>query len=52
MRSSAIIGNNNYFLQREKHSFPKRPEVDVSFRDIRYRVKEWNIRNFSVSKYT
>jgi len=52
MRSSAIIGNNNYFLQRKKHSFPKRPEIDLSFRDIRYRVKEWSIRNFSVSKYT
>lgn len=51
MRGSAtIIGNNNYFLQREKHFFPKRPEVDLSFRDIRYHIKEWSIRNFS-SKY-
>ncbi|TGZ43764.1 Uncharacterized protein DBV15_04360 [Temnothorax longispinosus] len=48
MRGPAIIGNNNYFLQREKHSFPKRPQVDLSFRDIRYRVKEWSIRNFSI----
>ncbi|XP_011700521.1 PREDICTED: ATP-binding cassette sub-family G member 4 [Wasmannia auropunctata] len=50
MRESAIIGNNNYFLQQEKHSFPKRPEVDLSFHDIRYRVKEWSIRNFSISE--
>ncbi|XP_018367293.1 PREDICTED: ATP-binding cassette sub-family G member 1-like [Trachymyrmex cornetzi] len=50
MRDSAIIGNNNYFLQQEKHSFPKRPELDLTFRDIRYRVKEWSIRNFSISE--
>lgn len=50
MRSPTIIGKDNYFLQREKHSFPKRPEVDLSFRDIRYRVKEWSLRNFSISK--
>lgn len=51
MRGPAIIRNNNYFLQREKHFFPKRPEVDLSFQDIRYHVKEWSIRNFSISKY-
>ncbi|XP_018338577.1 PREDICTED: ATP-binding cassette sub-family G member 1 [Trachymyrmex septentrionalis] len=50
MRDAAIIGNNNYFLQQEKYSFPKRPELDLTFRDIRYRVKEWSIRNFSISE--
>ncbi|KYQ52095.1 ATP-binding cassette sub-family G member 1 [Trachymyrmex zeteki] len=50
MRDSAIISNNNYFLQQEKHSFPKRPELDLTFRDIRYRVKEWSVRNFSISE--
>ncbi|XP_012522316.1 ATP-binding cassette sub-family G member 1 [Monomorium pharaonis] len=50
MQNSDIIGNNNYFLQREKYSFPKRPELDLSFRDIRYRVKEWSIRNFTISE--
>ncbi|XP_039308331.1 ATP-binding cassette sub-family G member 1-like isoform X2 [Solenopsis invicta] len=49
MRDTAIIDNNNV-LQREKQSFPKRPELDLSFRDIRYRVREWNIRNFSISE--
>ncbi|XP_039310994.1 ATP-binding cassette sub-family G member 1 isoform X2 [Solenopsis invicta] len=50
MRGPAIVGNNNYFLQREKHSFPKRPEFDLSFRDIRYHIKEWSIRDFSISQ--
>lgn len=49
MRDPTIIANN-YFLQQEKHSFPKRPEIDLSFRDIRYHVKEWSIRNFSIGK--
>ncbi|XP_039308326.1 ATP-binding cassette sub-family G member 1 isoform X2 [Solenopsis invicta] len=49
MRDTAIIDNNNV-LQREKNSFPKRPELDLSFRDIRYRAREWNIRNFSISE--
>ncbi|KAG5320806.1 ABCG1 protein, partial [Pseudoatta argentina] len=49
MRDSAIIRNNNYFLQ-QKHFFPKRPELDLTFRDIRYRVKEWSVRNFSISE--
>ncbi|KAL0103668.1 hypothetical protein PUN28_017733 [Cardiocondyla obscurior] len=48
MHGPTIIGNNNYFLQREKHYFPKRPQVDLSFRDIRYRVKEWSLRNMSI----
>ncbi|XP_018057948.1 PREDICTED: ATP-binding cassette sub-family G member 1 [Atta colombica] len=50
MRDSAIIRNNNYFLQQEKYSFPKRPELDLTFRDIRYRIKEWSVRNFSISE--
>lgn len=49
VRDSTIISNNNYFLQ-EKLSFPKRPEVDLSFRDIRYYVKEWSLRNFKISE--
>ncbi|XP_043285776.1 ABC transporter G family member 3-like [Venturia canescens] len=36
-------GNNNY-LMKEKHMFPKRPEVDLTFRNIRYNVKLWNFR--------
>lgn len=48
VRNPTIIGNNNYFLQQEKHSFPKRPQIDLSFRDIYYRVKEWNLLKFSV----
>ncbi|XP_015438257.1 PREDICTED: ATP-binding cassette sub-family G member 1 [Dufourea novaeangliae] len=40
----AIAGNQKYFFQ-EKHSFPKRPEVDLAFSDVRYTVSEWNIRN-------
>ncbi|XP_014206812.1 ATP-binding cassette sub-family G member 1 [Copidosoma floridanum] len=35
--------NNNYFVQ-EKHQFPKRPEVDLQFRDITYRVRSWNLK--------
>ncbi|XP_011254611.1 ATP-binding cassette sub-family G member 1 [Camponotus floridanus] len=50
VRDPAIIGNNNYFLQQEKHSFPKRPQLDVSFRNIRYRVKEWSLRKFSINE--
>ncbi|XP_032665569.1 ATP-binding cassette sub-family G member 1 [Odontomachus brunneus] len=49
IRDSATIGNNNYFLQ-EKHSFPKRPEIDLSFRDIRYCVKEWSIWKFTINQ--
>ncbi|KAL6263475.1 hypothetical protein P5V15_006266 [Pogonomyrmex californicus] len=50
VRGPAIIGNNNYFLRKEKYSFPKRPQLDLSFRDVRYRVKEWSLRNFSISE--
>ncbi|XP_012227945.1 ATP-binding cassette sub-family G member 1 isoform X2 [Linepithema humile] len=50
VRDSTIIGNNNYFLQQEKRSFPKRPEIDLSFRDIRYHIKEWDVYNFSVNE--
>lgn len=40
---AAMPGNNNYLL-KEKHMFPKRPEVDLTFRNIRYNVKQWNFR--------
>ncbi|XP_017792233.1 PREDICTED: ATP-binding cassette sub-family G member 1-like [Habropoda laboriosa] len=40
-----ITTKDNYFLQ-EKHSFPKRPEVDLSFYDVKYSVSEWRLRNF------
>ncbi|XP_014486838.1 PREDICTED: ATP-binding cassette sub-family G member 1 [Dinoponera quadriceps] len=49
VRDSAIMDSNNYFLQ-EKHSFPKRPEIDLSFRDIRYRIKEWDFYKFRINK--
>ncbi|XP_017885889.1 ATP-binding cassette sub-family G member 1-like [Ceratina calcarata] len=39
-----IAAKDGYFLQ-EKHSFPKRPEVNLAFYDVRYSVREWNIRN-------
>lgn len=35
--------NNNYLIQ-EKHSFLKRPEVDLAFNDVRYTVRQWSIR--------
>ncbi|XP_033210226.1 ATP-binding cassette sub-family G member 1 [Belonocnema kinseyi] len=43
VNETCVPGNNNYFMQ-EKHSFPKRPEVDLSFRNIRYNVKQWSLR--------
>ncbi|XP_006624640.1 ATP-binding cassette sub-family G member 1-like [Apis dorsata] len=39
-----IAANDGYFIQ-DKCSFPKRPEVDVTFCDIRFTVKEWSFRN-------
>lgn len=36
--------NNNYFMQ-EKHQFPKRPEVNLQFSNLTYRVRTWNIKN-------
>ncbi|EFN86039.1 ATP-binding cassette sub-family G member 1 [Harpegnathos saltator] len=47
VRNPAMMSNNNYFLQ-EKHSFPKRPEVNLSFSDVRYHIKEWNLCKFTV----
>ncbi|XP_012288400.1 ATP-binding cassette sub-family G member 1 [Orussus abietinus] len=44
IRTACAIRNNNYFKQ-EKHSFPKRPEINLAFVDIRFRVKLWSIRN-------
>ena len=47
--------NNNYFnsttTSKEKYSFPKRPEIDLSFRNIRYRVRTWNTRKFKLGKF-
>lgn len=51
VRDSTMMGNNNYFLQQEKRSFPKRPEIDLAFRNVRYRVKKWNIRKCSAGEY-
>lgn len=45
----AIMGNNNYFLQ-EKYSFPKKPEIDLAFRDIRFLAKEWSIQKFAINE--
>ncbi|XP_034942024.1 ATP-binding cassette sub-family G member 1-like [Chelonus insularis] len=42
---SAISGNNNY-IEKSKHAFPKRPEVDLAFNNIRYSVKSWNYKKF------
>ena len=39
-----IAAKDDYFFQ-EKHSFPKRPEVDLAFFDVRYTVREWSLRN-------
>ncbi|XP_062548938.1 ATP-binding cassette sub-family G member 1 [Armigeres subalbatus] len=41
-------GNNNTmyhngFFEKEDYHFPKRPPVDIEFRDIRYTVKKLNI---------
>lgn len=36
--------NNNYFMQ-EKHQFPKKPEIDLQFNDVRYRVTSWSMKN-------
>ncbi|XP_076247047.1 ATP-binding cassette sub-family G member 1 [Calliopsis andreniformis] len=40
----AIAAKDNYIIQ-EKHSFPKRPEIDLAFHDIRYTVTEWSLRH-------
>ncbi|CAK9797708.1 ATP-binding cassette subfamily G member 4 [Anthophora quadrimaculata] len=40
-----LTTKDSYFLQ-EKHSFPKRPEVDLRFCDVKYSVTEWRLRNF------
>lgn len=45
-----IAANDGYFIQ-DKCSFPKRPEVDVTFCDIRFTVKEWSFRNLKSSKF-
>ncbi|CAL7935402.1 unnamed protein product [Xylocopa violacea] len=40
-----IAAKDRDFFQ-EKHSFPKRPEVDLTFCNIRYVVKEWSVYSF------
>ena len=40
---------DSYFIE-DKCSFPKRPEVDLTFYDIQYRVKQWNLRQLKPSK--
>ncbi|XP_066599569.1 ATP-binding cassette sub-family G member 1 [Prorops nasuta] len=47
---TTMTKNNNYFLKEKQHSFPRRPEINLAFSDIRYRVREWNLRNFSTSE--
>lgn len=52
VRDVAISGTvhpPNYILQ-EKHSFPRRPEVDLVFKDIRYSVRQWNLRDLCTKK--
>lgn len=36
-------GNNNYLIQ-EKHAFLKRPEIDLAFKNVSYKVRQWNLR--------
>ncbi|XP_015178165.1 PREDICTED: ATP-binding cassette sub-family G member 1 isoform X2 [Polistes dominula] len=31
-------------------SFPRRPEIDLIFKDIKFRVKEWNLKKFAIKK--
>uniref|UniRef100_A0A0C9PTI5 ABCG4_9 protein n=1 Tax=Fopius arisanus TaxID=64838 RepID=A0A0C9PTI5_9HYME len=38
-----LTGNNNYVVTKN-HTFPKRPEVDLTFNNIKYSVKTWNLR--------
>lgn len=38
-----VAAKKNYFVE-DKYSFPRKPEVDLAFYDVRYRVKEWTIR--------
>ncbi|KAJ8687966.1 hypothetical protein QAD02_023761 [Eretmocerus hayati] len=40
-----LQSNNNYFVQ-EKHQFPKRPEIDLQFRNIGFRVNSWSLKKF------
>ncbi|XP_076674614.1 ATP-binding cassette sub-family G member 1 [Andrena cerasifolii] len=39
-----VATKDDYILQ-EKHSFPRRPEIDLVFHDIRYTVTEWSLRS-------
>lgn len=46
--SEGSQGNNNTvyhngFLEKEDYHFPKRPPVDIEFRDIRYTVRKFNV---------
>ncbi|XP_071877983.1 ATP-binding cassette sub-family G member 1 isoform X2 [Bombus fervidus] len=38
-----VAAKDSYFVE-DKYSFPRKPEVDLAFYDVRYRVKEWTIR--------
>lgn len=41
------------YVIKKKHVFPKRPEVNLSFNNIRYRIKQWSLRQItpSISHY-
>ncbi|XP_003491703.1 ATP-binding cassette sub-family G member 1 [Bombus vosnesenskii] len=38
-----VAAKDSYFVE-DKYSFPRKPEVDLAFYDVRYRVKEWTFR--------
>lgn len=49
-------GNNNTmyhngFFEKEDYHFPKRPTVDIEFRDIRYTVKKINFGKAKIGEY-
>jgi len=43
------LGNNNNEFQlsgvAEKHTFPKKARIDLSFEDVRYSVREWTLKH-------
>ncbi|XP_014297443.1 ATP-binding cassette subfamily G member 4 [Microplitis demolitor] len=38
-----VTGKNDYVV-KTKHAFPKRPEVDLAFNNVRFQVRSWNFR--------
>ncbi|KAK0078313.1 hypothetical protein PV325_002688 [Microctonus aethiopoides] len=40
---ATLPANNNYVVN-EKCAFPKRPEVDLVFNNLRYNVRSWNLK--------